>query len=193
MDCERAAESTLKTDYGDFKMIGYRCGEETHVALANLDDAGDRPLVRVHSQCFTGEALHSLQCDCGFQLREALQRIGAEGGVLVYLRQEGRGIGLLNKLKAYELQDEEGLDTVEANEALGFAADERGYGAAAAILDDLGVDAVRLLTNNPAKVDALEEHGIAVERVPLQVGRRPENADYLDTKAEKLGHAIDDE
>lgn len=192
MEAERVTESTLSTRYGTFDLRGYRAGGETHVALADLEAADDRPLVRIHSQCFTGDVLHSLACDCGAQLRDALERIGEEGGLLIYLRQGGRGIGLLNKLKAYELQDEEGLDTVEANERLGFDADERGYDAAAAILDDCGIDRLRLISNNPDKVAALEDAGFAVERVPATAGEREENADYLETKAEKLDHELEE-
>lgn len=189
---KRVAEALLPTPEADFKVVGYRdtlTGAE-HLALVLGDVAGEGPvLVRVHSECLTGDALHSLRCDCGFQRDAALQAIAAEGrGVLVYLRQEGRGIGLLNKLRAYALQDA-GADTVEANERLGFAADLRDYGVGAQILVDLGVQQIRLLTNNPRKVVGLEGYGMrVVAREPLIVGENPRNARYLATKREKLGH-----
>lgn len=162
---------------------------EDHVALLVGAFAGQPPLVRLHSQCLTGDVFGSLKCDCGPQLKEALHLIGAAGGgILLYLRQEGRGIGLPNKLRAYALQDR-GLDTVEANLRLGFADDERGYGVAAAMLRALGADAVRLLTNNPAKVSGLEAAGIRVaERVGHHMPTNPHNADYIATKKAKSGH-----
>ena len=160
-----------------------------HVALLVGAFGGNPPLVRLHSECLTGDVFGSLKCDCGPQLREALRIIGdAGGGILLYLRQEGRGIGLANKLRAYALQDR-GLDTVDANRRLGFADDERDYGHAAAMLRALGVDRVRLLTNNPAKVEGLEEAGIAVaERVAHHMRVNPHNADYLATKKRRSGH-----
>ena len=160
-----------------------------HVALVVGAFGGRPPLVRLHSECLTGDVFGSLKCDCGPQLREALRIIGAEGGgVLLYLRQEGRGIGLANKLRAYALQDR-GLDTVDSNRRLGFADDERDYGHAAAMLEALGVREVRLLTNNPAKVEGLEEAGIAVaERVAHHMPANPHNADYLATKKQRSGH-----
>ncbi|MDE2400968.1 MAG: GTP cyclohydrolase II [Burkholderiales bacterium] len=188
-----AAQARIPTQHGTFTMKLFRedaSGLE-HVALVMGDVTGSA-LVRVHSECMTGDVFGSLRCDCGPQLHTALERIGAEGrGVLVYLRQEGRGIGLINKLKAYELQDE-GLDTVEANLRLGFAADLRNFEVAAEILDQLGVTSVRLMTNNPRKVATLEKHGVkVVERVPLRSDAQPENERYLATKASKLGHHID--
>jgi GTP cyclohydrolase II len=165
-------------------------GQE-HVALIVGAFGGQPPLVRLHSECLTGDVFGSLKCDCGPQLREALRIIAAAGGgVLLYLRQEGRGIGLANKIRAYSLQDR-GLDTVDANQRLGFADDERDYGHAAAMLSALGIDRVRLLTNNPAKVAGLEAAGIAVvERVPHQMPANPHNADYLATKRKKSGHLL---
>ena len=165
-------------------------GQE-HVALVIGAFGGRPPLVRLHSECLTGDVFGSLKCDCGPQLREALRIIGTSGGgVLLYLRQEGRGIGLANKVRAYGLQDR-GLDTVDANRRLGFADDERDYGHAAAMLRALGVDEVRLLTNNPQKVDGLEAAGIKVaERVPHQMPTNPHNADYLAIKRKKSGHLL---
>jgi GTP cyclohydrolase II len=175
-------------------MVGFEdesSGKE-HVALVYGDVAGGSAvLARVHSECLTGDALFSLRCDCGFQLQEALKRISEEGtGVLLYLRQEGRGIGLLNKIRAYHLQDG-GADTVEANERLGFAADMRDYSMCLPMLEHLGVEQVRLMTNNPRKVKALEQYGVPVsERVPLQVGKNRHNEQYLATKMGKLGHMM---
>jgi 3,4-dihydroxy 2-butanone 4-phosphate synthase / GTP cyclohydrolase II len=186
------AEARLPTPWAEFTIHGYRdevAGTE-HVALT-LGDVGDTNpvLVRMHSECLTGDALHSLRCDCGAQRDAALKAIADAGrGVLVYLRQEGRGIGLLNKLRAYALQDE-GADTVEANERLGFGPDLRDYGVGAQILVDLGVKRLRLLTNNPRKVVALQGFGMeVVERVPLHAGENPYNEAYLATKRAKLGH-----
>ena len=187
------AETELPTAYGRFRAIGYldlRTGAE-HVALAHGHLQGP-VTTRVHSECLTGESLHSQRCDCGPQLDDALRRIGQEGGVLVYLRgHEGRAIGLLKKLSAYELQDS-GLDTVDANLQLGEPADAREYGAAAAMLRDLGISSVRLLTNNPAKVQALESSGVSVvERIPLAAGAFPANLHYLATKQHRMGHLLD--
>jgi GTP cyclohydrolase II len=184
----------LPTPFGVFEMHGFEesdTGKE-HVALTLGDLAGDEPmLVRTHSECLTGDALYSMRCDCGYQLEEALRSIAREGrGILMYLRQEGRGIGLLNKIRAYNLQDH-GADTVEANERLGFAADLRDYSMCKDMLEHLGIKRLRLMTNNPRKVKALSSYGIeVVERVELQVGRNPHNEHYLDTKQSKLGHFL---
>jgi len=185
----------LPTPWAEFTIHGYRddLNDNEHVALTLGEVAGDEPvLVRMHSECLTGDALHSLRCDCGSQRDAALKAIADAGrGVLVYLRQEGRGIGLLNKIRAYRLQDQ-GADTVEANEQLGFAPDLRDYGIGAQILADLGVRKMRLLTNNPRKVAALEGYGMQiVERVPLHAGQNPYNERYLETKIAKLGHLAD--
>ena len=190
----RVASPRLPTRYGDFTLHAYRAeltGEE-HLAMVCGEVRGDEPvLVRVHSQCLTGDVLGSSRCDCGLQLELALTRIGEEGrGVLLYLLQEGRGIGLVNKLRAYELQDR-GHDTVEANERLGFAADQRDYGVGAQILHDLGVRRMRLMTNNPGKYVALAGYGLEiVERVPLEVPPTAETRDYLRAKRDKLGHLL---
>jgi len=188
------AASKLPTPFGVFIMHGFldeATGKE-HVALTlgKVDD-GEPVLGRLHSECLTGDALFSLRCDCGFQLEAALRAIAAEGrGVLLYLRQEGRGIGLLNKIRAYKLQDG-GADTVEANERLGFRADQRDYAICKPMLEHLGITAIKLMTNNPRKVKALEGSGIPVtERVPLQTGLNPHNEKYLQTKAGKLGHML---
>jgi GTP cyclohydrolase II len=175
------------------QIVAFRASDDgqEHVALVVGAFGGKPPLVRLHSECLTGDVFGSLKCDCGPQLRDALKIIGeAGGGVLLYLRQEGRGIGLANKIRAYSLQDR-GLDTVDANQRLGFADDERDYGHAAAMLRALGIDRVRLLTNNPAKVKGLEAAGIAVaERVAHQMPANPHNADYLATKRKKSGHLL---
>jgi 3,4-dihydroxy 2-butanone 4-phosphate synthase / GTP cyclohydrolase II len=198
----------LPTTYGDFDLIAYSSlvDPEPHLALTlggvGLPDTdGAIPeqtepiLVRMHSECLTGDVMHSEKCDCGPQLAFAMQQVAAAGrGAIVYMRQEGRGIGLLNKLKAYKLQQEEGLDTVEANRRLGFAPDLRHFGIGAQILHDLGIRSIRLLTNNPRKVVGLEGHGLKiVERVPIQIPPGEHNASYLRTKREKLGHMLDDQ
>lgn len=193
---ERVVETTLPTDTGEWTMVLYNSlkDEDVHVALIKGDPktlGEGAPLVRVHSQCLTGDVFQSRRCDCGDQLTTAMEEIEAAGqGVLLYMRQEGRGIGLVNKLRAYNLQDE-GADTVTANEMLGFKADERDYGIGAQILSDLGLRELRLLTNNPAKRIGLESYGLTiVERVPLSVPVKPENARYLATKRAKLGHLL---
>jgi 3,4-dihydroxy 2-butanone 4-phosphate synthase/GTP cyclohydrolase II len=188
----RAATTRLPTEYGDFTVIAYETtvDERLPLALVRGDVAGDAPaLVRVHSECLPGDVFGCQRCDCGPQLHKALAIIAAEGrGVLVYMRQEGRGIGLLNKLRAYELQDQ-GKDTVEANHALGFRADLRHYGIGAQILLDLGVKNLRILTNNPKKIVGIEGYGLHVlERVPLEVPATESNRRYLATKRDKLGH-----
>ncbi len=188
----RIATTRLPTEFGDFTAIAYDTTVDARVPLALLmgDVAGDDPvLVRVHSECLTGDVFHSRRCDCGSQLEKALSVIqGEQRGVFVYMRQEGRGIGLLNKMRAYELQDQ-GLDTVEANLALGFKADLRDYGIGAQILVDLGVRNLRLLTNNPKKIVGLEGYGLSVvEQIPIEVPPTEANRRYLDTKRSKLGH-----
>ena len=188
----RSATTKLPTEVGEFDLFLYETSvdDRQHVALVKgtVDD-GTPVLVRVHSQCLTGDVFASLRCDCGIQLRRAMERIAEEGrGVILYINQEGRDIGLANKLKAYALQDQ-GMDTVEANAALGFGPDLRDYGLGAQILVDLGLRDLRLLTNNPRKIVGLEGYGLRViERVPIEIAARPENAKYLETKREKLGH-----
>lgn len=184
--------SRLPTDWGVFIMHGFEdvAANKEHLVLTLGDLGTPAPvLARVHSECLTGDALFSLRCDCGNQLQAALRAIAHEGrGALFYLRQEGRGIGLLNKIKAYRLQDE-GADTVEANEQLGFGADMRDYSILAPMFEHLGVRSVRLMTNNPRKVAALNELGIdVIERLPLQCDANPHNEKYLKTKGSKLGH-----
>jgi 3,4-dihydroxy 2-butanone 4-phosphate synthase/GTP cyclohydrolase II len=190
----KVTEVDFPTRFGGFRLHLYqsRVDDHHHLALVNGNVAdGDPVLVRVHSQCLTGDLFHSLRCDCGDQLEAALGMIDEERrGVLLYMRQEGRGIGLANKLKAYALQDQ-GRDTVEANEELGFVADLRDYGVGAQILWDLGVREIRLMTNNPKKIVGLEGHGLeVVERVPMQISPTDANARYLQTKKDKLGHLL---
>ncbi len=195
MSVRYIASSRLPTDYGVFDMHGFEDAQanKEHVVLTMGDVADGAPvLVRVHSECLTGDALFSMRCDCGSQLQASLKKIAEEGrGALIYLRQEGRGIGLLNKIKAYKLQDE-GADTVEANEQLGFGADMRDYSMLAPMLEHLNIKSVRLITNNPRKVTAFEEIGVEVcERLELKTGRNPHNEKYLQTKAGKLGHLFE--
>lgn len=191
---EKVVETRLPTKLGTFKAVMYKSvvDSKEHIALVKGKIDGKKPvLVRVHSECLTGDLFHSLRCDCGDQLEASLQMIEREGnGVLLYMRQEGRGIGLLNKLKAYKLQDE-GRDTVEANVELGFKPDLRDYGVGAQILRDLGVRKIKLLTNNPKKVVGLHGYGLdIVKRVPIEIPSNPENKNYLSTKRDKLGHLI---
>ncbi|HUP18591.1 MAG TPA: bifunctional 3,4-dihydroxy-2-butanone-4-phosphate synthase/GTP cyclohydrolase II [Gemmatimonadota bacterium] len=190
----RLAETPLPTEHGDFRLIlfGSTVNDEHHVALVRGEVAGKEDvLVRVHSSCFTGDVLGSLRCDCGAQLHHAMRQVAEQGaGVVLYMHQEGRGIGLVNKLKAYMLQDE-GMDTVEANEHLGFRPDPRDYGIGCQILVDLGLTTIRLLTNNPQKRAAIEGYGLRItEHVPIEMPPTPHNRRYLDTKRDKLGHLL---
>ncbi len=186
-------QAKLPTPYGEFTIHALDLGDgKEHVALTLGEwQQEDSVLTRIHSECLTGDALFSLRCDCGFQLNAALQKIAEAGvGVLLYLRQEGRGIGLTNKIRAYSLQDQ-GMDTVEANEHLGFGADERDFRVAAKALEQLAIEQIRLMTNNPRKVSSMTEAGINVtERVELQFGENPHNENYLSTKKSKLGHLL---
>jgi len=191
---KRVASAKLPTDFGDFRIYAFESlvDNQTHVAMVYGDiQDGRNILVRVHSQCLTGDVLHSVRCDCGAQLDAAMERIAAEGrGVLLYLHQEGRGIGLANKIRAYELQDE-GFDTVEANERLGFKADQRDYGVGVQILRDLGVRSMRLLSNNPRKLVGIDGYGLSVsEWLPLEIPASESTRRYLKTKKEKLGHKL---
>jgi len=184
-------EARLPTKFGDFRLIAFPGDSEDKENLAlimgNLDG---NILVRIHSECFTGDVLHSMRCDCGEQLDLAMEKIAKEGsGIIVYLRQEGRGIGLVNKLKAYNLQDE-GMDTVEANIALGFGAELRDYRGATAILKSLGIKTIKLMTNNPAKVEELRKDGFDVEQITHRTEANDENREYLRTKASKMNHKL---
>lgn len=194
MQLKRIGEAKLPTPWAMFTIVGFEeiATGKDHTALILGDiTRKDAILTRIHSECLTGDALFSLRCDCGFQLEAALQQIAKQGqGVLLYHRQEGRNIGLLNKIRAYALQDQ-GFDTVEANHQLGFAADERDFTLCSDMLNLLGVEKIRLLTNNPEKIRVLENAGIKItERVPLEVGENPSNEHYLETKATKMGHLL---
>jgi len=191
---ERVVDIKLPTEYGTFTAVGYRSlvDDKHHVALVKGDVAGKSDvLVRVHSECLTGDVFHSLRCDCGEQLESALAMIEKEGeGVLLYLAQEGRGIGLLNKLKAYKLQ-EEGFDTVDANLKLGLPADLRDYGIGAQILVDLGLSSIRILTNNPKKIRGMEGYGLSVtDQIPIEHTPNPHNVGYMKAKKERMGHLL---
>ncbi len=187
-------KSKLPTPMGMFEIHGFAddSSDKEHIILSMGKLSGDEPvLVRIHSECLTGDALFSMRCDCGAQLQAAMHKIAVEGrGAIFYLRQEGRGIGLINKIRAYKLQDC-GADTVEANEQLGFGADMRDYSMLKPMFDEVGINCVKLMTNNPRKIKALEDLGIAIsERIPHETGRNPHNAAYLETKKGKLGHLM---
>ncbi len=187
-------KSKLPTPMGMFEIHGFAddTSDKEHIILSMGKLSGDEPvLVRIHSECLTGDALFSMRCDCGAQLQAAMHKIAVEGrGAIFYLRQEGRGIGLINKIRAYKLQDC-GADTVEANEQLGFGADMRDYSMLKPMFENVGINCVKLMTNNPRKIKALEDLGIAIsERIPHETGRNPHNADYLETKKGKLGHLM---
>ncbi len=192
MTIKKIAEAKLPTHWGEFKVIAFEDKKlnEEHLLLY-MGELQNDSLLRIHSQCLTGDTLYSLKCDCGSQLAMALQRISEEGvGMIIYMAQEGRGIGLVNKIRAYELQDK-GMNTVEANEALGFAADERDYSYCKEILSAVNISSVRLMTNNPRKIKGLEDVDIKVtERVSIEIEPNKHNEDYLKVKADKLGHMI---
>lgn len=194
-EIKRQAETSIPTQFGIFIMIGYANDPDNpmpHLALVSEKTDFNKPvLVRIHSECMTGDVFGSLRCDCGEQLEKALITIGKEGGIVIYLRQEGRGIGLINKMKAYNLQDQ-GMNTAEANIHLGFEIDERDYGIAAAVLKDLNVQSVLLMTNNPEKIESLKDSTIeVVGRIPLEIKPHQENLDYLQTKQNLMGHLFD--
>jgi GTP cyclohydrolase II len=190
----RVAEANLPTEFGDFKIIGFRAtddGEEFVVLVKGELKPSISSLVRIHSQCLTGDVFHSTKCDCGRQLHYAMKRIQDEGhGAILYQQQEGRGIGLMNKIRAYALQDQ-GQDTVEANLSIGFQADLRQYECCVDILRQLGLSRVRLMSNNPAKIEALERAGFEVERIPIEIEAHKGTLNYLKTKKEKLGHMLE--
>jgi len=192
MTIQKIAEANLPTHWGEFKVIAFEDKKlnEEHLLLY-MGELQNDSLLRIHSQCLTGDTLYSLKCDCGSQLAMALQRISEEGvGMIIYMAQEGRGIGLVNKIRAYELQDK-GMNTVEANEALGFAADERDYSYCKEILSAVNISSVRLMTNNPRKIKGLEDVDIKVtERVSIEIEPNKHNENYLKVKADKLGHMI---
>ena len=192
MTIQKIAEAKLPTHWGEFKVIAFEDKKlnEEHLLLY-MGELQNNSLLRIHSQCLTGDTLYSLKCDCGSQLAMALQRISEEGvGMIIYMAQEGRGIGLVNKIRAYELQDK-GMNTVEANEALGFAADERDYSYCKEILSAVNISSVRLMTNNPRKIKGLEDVDIKVtERVSIEIEPNKHNENYLKVKADKLGHMI---
>jgi GTP cyclohydrolase II len=189
----RLAETRLPTIFGDFQMIAYASGVEPlpHLVLYNGDlNSMNVVDVRIHSECMTGDVFSSVRCDCGEQLESSMKHFHEHGGVLIYLRQEGRGIGLVNKMKAYNLQDD-GLDTIKANHALGFHTDDRDYSIAISILEDLGIDKINLLTNNPEKIDAFLNSKVEiVERIAIEISARAENKAYLKTKKTGMGHFI---
>ena len=195
MKMKRQAEAFMPTEFGNFQMVAYADDATEpmpHLAMVHQDYRAGKPtLVRIHSECMTGDVFHSHRCDCGEQLIRSLELCARKGGIVVYLRQEGRGIGLINKLKAYNLQDE-GFNTVEANLHLGHEVDGRQYDIAVQILNDLGVNQLHLLTNNPLKIEALEQSPIEVlSRVPLEIDARDENVSYLKTKQRVLGHFLE--
>lgn len=189
---EKSSIANLPTKYGHFKVRAYKEGSQEHLVVftENFEHA-DAPLVRIHSECLTGDTLESIKCDCNNQLHEALKLIGSEGGMVIYHRQEGRNIGLLNKINAYALQDQ-GRNTIEANVELGFAPDQRTYDVVREVLKDFGLTKIRLLTNNPAKVSIVEGLNIEiVERIPVIIDSNPYNEGYLKTKKECMGHLLD--
>lgn len=189
---QRLAETELPTIHGKYKMIAFESGFDDfpHLALVNVDTKDGVVDVRIHSECMTGDVFSSVRCDCGEQLHASMRHFEEKGGILLYLRQEGRGIGLVNKMKAYNLQDE-GMDTIKANHALGFCTDTRDFSLAVDILTDLGISKINLLTNNPEKIDAFEDSNVeVVERIAIEIKPRQENRAYLSTKRTGMGHFI---